>query len=303
MSLFIPITKIDEERRIVYGLAADETPDRQKEIWDYEGNKPYWQKWSEAAAKTTEAAGQAVSYGNVRSMHPLTRQMIASGRLDCIEFDDAKKSMEVGAKIVDELDWQKVVEGVYTGFSVGGKYVKKWADKVFQGIQRVIIDPTELSLVDLPANPNAMFTAIKMGGQTEMRAFKVVAREDVKPEEGKNKYGDVEFADAENKKYPIVAAWKKKIDKAGPPSAAKVFSDNARKGMYTLGIFSQIIQQLADLSRGLEMERDMEGDDSDAPERMAKLAADASDLFLEIADEEITELIEGLTLPTGTEGE
>ena len=278
MSLFIPITKIDEERRIVYGLAADETPDRQKEIWDYEGNKPYWQKWSEAAAKTTEAAGQAVSYGNVRSMHPLTRQMIASGRLDCIEFDDAKKSMEVGAKIVDELDWQKVVEGVYTGFSVGGKYVKKWADKVFQGIQRVIIDPTELSLVDLPANPNAMFTAIKMGGQTEMRAFKVVAREDVKPEEGKNK-------------------------KAGPPSAAKVFSDNARKGMYTLGIFSQIIQQLADLSRGLEMERDMEGDDSDAPERMAKLAADASDLFLEIADEEITELIEGLTLPTGTEGE
>lgn len=28
-------------------------------------------------------------------------------------------------------------------------------------------------------------------------------REDVNPEEGEQKYGDVEFADANNKKYPI----------------------------------------------------------------------------------------------------
>ena len=78
-------------------------------------------------------------------------------------------------------------------------------------------------------------------------------REDVSPEEGKGKYGDVDFADEKNKKYPIdteahiraawnyinkranaaeysaddadsikrkiVAAWKRKIDKDGPPSA------------------------------------------------------------------------------------
>jgi len=78
-------------------------------------------------------------------------------------------------------------------------------------------------------------------------------RSDVSPEEGKGKYGDVNFADEKNKKYPIdteahiraawnyinksanaakysaddvksikrkiIAAWKRKIDKGGPPSA------------------------------------------------------------------------------------
>jgi len=80
-------------------------------------------------------------------------------------------------------------------------------------------------------------------------------REDVSPKEGEHKYGDVKFADEKNKKYPIdteahiraawnyinkgknaakysaeevaaikrkiVAAWKDKIDKEGPPSANK----------------------------------------------------------------------------------
>ena len=35
---------------------------------------------------------------------------------------------------------------------------------------------------------------------------KIERREDVKPEEGKRKYGDVEFADSVNKKYPIDTA-------------------------------------------------------------------------------------------------
>jgi phage I-like protein len=80
-------------------------------------------------------------------------------------------------------------------------------------------------------------------------------RTDVSPKEGKTKYGDVDFADSKNHKYPIdtpdhiraawnyinkaknrakyspadakaienkiIAAWKKKIDKDGPPSAAE----------------------------------------------------------------------------------
>jgi len=32
---------------------------------------------------------------------------------------------------------------------------------------------------------------------------KIERREDVKPEEGERRYGDVEFADPTNKKYPI----------------------------------------------------------------------------------------------------
>lgn len=87
----------------------------------------------------------------------------------------------------------------------------------------------------------------------------IATRKDVNPKEGKDKYGDVPFADAKNKKYPIdtaehiraawnyinkgtnsakykpadvasikakiVAAWKSKIDKAGPPAAQKNNAD------------------------------------------------------------------------------
>ena len=87
------------------------------------------------------------------------------------------------------------------------------------------------------------------------QSLKVSARDDVNPKAGKKKYGDVAFADEKNKKYPIdsedhiraawnyinkkknadkyssgdletikgkiIAAWKKEIDKDGPPSAEK----------------------------------------------------------------------------------
>jgi hypothetical protein len=36
-----------------------------------------------------------------------------------------------------------------------------------------------------------------------MSNAKIDKREDVDPEEGESKYGDVEFADSTNKKYPI----------------------------------------------------------------------------------------------------
>src|SRR5262245_34920579 len=90
-------------------------------------------------------------------------------------------------------------------------------------------------------------------------------REDVSPESGKGKYGDVDFADERNKKYPIdtedhiraawnyinksanaakyspddvksikrkiIAAWKRKIDKDGPPSADNESSKKAESSL------------------------------------------------------------------------
>lgn len=93
----------------------------------------------------------------------------------------------------------------------------------------------------------------EMAEAGEIEGKAIGKREDVNPKEGVSEYGDVRFADAKNKKYPIdtadhvraawnyinkpdnaakydpdevatikkniVAAWKKLIDKAGPPSA------------------------------------------------------------------------------------
>lgn len=103
-------------------------------------------------------------------------------------------------------------------------------------------------------------------------------REDVSPTEGKQRYGDVTFADAKNKKYPvdsevhiraawsyinmpknaekydsgdldaikahIVTAWKKMIDKAGPPSAAgqKNHAVSGMKSMTRQQVFNKCPQ-------------------------------------------------------------
>ena len=73
------------------------------------------------------------------------------------------------AKIVDDDEWRKVQEGVYTGFSQGGRYVKRWAD-ADSGLTRYTAEPHEISLVDLPCVPDATFDVVK-GGVIERRGF------------------------------------------------------------------------------------------------------------------------------------
>ena len=120
LDLFLPLTKVDVDKRLVHGVATAEAPDRAGEIFDYESSKPYFEAWSETAR---EASG-GKSLGAVRAMH----NRIAAGKLTDIAFDDEGKRILVSAKIVDDDEWAKVIEGVYTGFSQGGRYVKRWTD-------------------------------------------------------------------------------------------------------------------------------------------------------------------------------
>ena len=85
--LFLPITKVDEEKRLVYLRAAQEVPDRSKEIMDYESSKPYFQKWSDEQLE----ASNGKNYGNVRAMHG----KIAAGHVfEPLTFDDTEKAVE-----------------------------------------------------------------------------------------------------------------------------------------------------------------------------------------------------------------
>ena len=49
-------SKIDEEQRTVYGIAAVEELDRSNEIFDYVTSKPYIKAWSDDLAKATDGA-------------------------------------------------------------------------------------------------------------------------------------------------------------------------------------------------------------------------------------------------------
>src|SRR5258708_24854668 len=98
----------------------------------------------------------------------------AVGKLVAIEFDDALKQISVGAHIVDDTAWQKCAEGVYTGFSIGGQYVKAWKDGDYT---RFTANPAEISVVDNPCVPGAPFTAVKADGQIEIRKFAMTKEE------------------------------------------------------------------------------------------------------------------------------
>ncbi len=161
LDLFLPLAKVDLDRRLVTGVATAETPDRSGEIFDYASSKPYFEKWSAEA----QAASGGKSLGAVRAMHG----SVAAGKLTDIAFDDDAKRITVAAKIVDDDEWRKVQEGVYTGFSQGGRYVKRWAD-ADSGLTRYTAEPHEISLVDLPCVPDATFDVVK-GDVIERRGF------------------------------------------------------------------------------------------------------------------------------------
>jgi len=162
----IPLVKIDEERRLVIGRAAQEVPDKANEIMDYATAKPEFQAWSDRFS----AATGGLSKGNLRAMH----QKSVAGKIVDISFDDADKAIDIVAKVVDDNEWKKVMDGCYTGFSVGGGYKRRWPDgRMTRYTPRV----GEMSLVDDPCIQTALFAElVKANGMTERLPLRGVAR-------------------------------------------------------------------------------------------------------------------------------
>jgi hypothetical protein len=163
--VFVPLTKVDEEQRLVYGVITEEVQDKAGETMDYATSKENFVKWSGGIEKATGG----LSKGNVRVMH----QLKVAGKLTDISYDDDDKSIEVCAKVVDDEEWNKVLEGCYTGFSVGGSYGKKWTDKETK-LKKYTAVPNEVSLVDNPCVHGATFSLVKADGAEEEVLFKSV---------------------------------------------------------------------------------------------------------------------------------
>ena len=186
---FAQIYKVNAETGEVHGRITEEAPDNAGEIMDYGSSKPLFESWSKAASDATGG----LSKGNVRAMHG----KVAAGKLTDISFLDEQKAIDVVAKIVDEGERQKCIEGVYTGFSIGGKYAKRWQDG---DLWRYTAQPSEVSLVDNPCLKSARFTLVKGDGTEEER--ELVGKRDLKtPEKAEviadlKKYAGQEINDA-----------------------------------------------------------------------------------------------------------
>lgn len=159
----IPLTKVDEEKRLLYGLVTEEVVDQSGEILDYETSKAYFQEWSDGIAKASGGS----SLGNLRLMH----QPVVAGKLVDLSFDDEARQISCVAKVVSDDVWKLVLEGCLTGFSMGGKYIKRWQDAALKGVRRFTAKPVEVSVVDNPCVSTATFEYIKSDGSIELRKF------------------------------------------------------------------------------------------------------------------------------------
>lgn len=122
--------------------------------------------WGYASSEAVDSDGETITadamkaalpdylkFGAVREMH----QPMAAGT--AIEAEvQADGRTWFGALVVDPVACKKVETGVYKGFSIGGKVTARddINKTVITGLRLV-----EVSLVDRPANPEAVFTMFK----------------------------------------------------------------------------------------------------------------------------------------------
>jgi hypothetical protein len=151
-TIYVGFTKRNDDKHIVEGWASSEALDSQGEI-----------------VKLTaieKALPDYMKFANIRQMH----QWSAVGKAIHAQVDNVKKGLYLVAKVVDKEAWEKVKEGVYNGFSIGGRVMKR-IDNVIEDLAL-----TEISLVDRPANPEAVFEVVKMDATqpTEPRNIEVM---------------------------------------------------------------------------------------------------------------------------------
>jgi hypothetical protein len=164
--LSMPIGKVDVERRMVSGFATLDNVDRQGDI------------------VTTESSVDAFKNfrGNLREMHqPSAVGKIVSFKEDKY-FDPNDKKFYSGVYVSAYVSkgaqdaWEKVLDGTYTGFSIGGN-IKTWDDAYDEKNDKTVrviknYELHELSLVDNPANQFANIVSIeKVNGQNVVDGY------------------------------------------------------------------------------------------------------------------------------------
>jgi hypothetical protein len=120
--------------------------------------------------------------GNLREMHqPSAVGKIVSFKEDKY-FDPSTKKFYSGVYVSAYVSkgaqnaWEKVLDGTYTGFSIGGN-IKEWDDAYDEKIDKTIrviktYELSELSLVDNPANQFANIVSIeKINGQNVVDGY------------------------------------------------------------------------------------------------------------------------------------
>jgi len=202
--LSMPFSKVDVERRTVSGFATLDNIDKQRDVI------------------TTQASMEAFANfrGNIREMH----QPSAVGKMVSFKedkyFDPETKKFYSGVYVSAYISkgandtWEKVLDGTYAGFSIGGKMIK-WDDAYDEKMDsqiRVIqkYDLIELSLVDSPANQFANILSIeKVDGKDVLKG--IDADTELENVFWDSESGMVMISDNESQEHPLSGVQMKNI--------------------------------------------------------------------------------------------
>lgn len=144
-SRFLPIQKVDDEQRMVWGYASTGALDLDGEVIKTSAIKA--------------ALPDYLEWGNIREMHTASAVGVAA------ETATDEKGLWLGAHISDDAAWKKckpsvlpdgtTLPPVYKGFSIGGS-VRRKSGHIIEELQLI-----EISLVDRPANPECRIEMVK----------------------------------------------------------------------------------------------------------------------------------------------
>lgn len=157
-------------------------------VWGYASSEAVDSDGEIIAAEAMKAAiPDYMKFGAVREMHGSN----AAGTAIEINVEDDGRTF-FGAHIVDPVAVTKVKTGVYKGFSIGGSVTAR--DELNKS-QITGLKLTEISLVDRPANPDAVFTCYKAdkpkdeeeADKDDKPSDKSAEDEDEKPKDGDKK--------------------------------------------------------------------------------------------------------------------
>ena len=274
MKQFFEITKRDDEKRMAWGYASTGTVDSQGEIVTQEAVKKAWDEY--------------IQFGNIREMH----QPSAVGVVKEHSFDN--NGVMIGAHIVDDAAWAKVVNGVYKGFSIGGKRLPGGYDALTKTVNAMKL--TEISLVDRPANPEAMITMWKADDMGD--ATKTATDELLELLTKGNTTADqlLTLFKAQNVVKPktYLAELRKSF------SLLKAEGEDLRKGLDSVASLAGTIQGLKWIQNSIAQEAVQEMDGSELPGKLAAVLTTLCDLLVQLAEEEAGEVVESLKVPGDT---
>jgi hypothetical protein len=172
---FGAITKVEDQKDgtiKVWGVASSETRDQQGETI--------------TAAAMKAALPDYGRFPALREMH----EPSAAGRVVEADVDDHGIT-QICAHVVDPLAITKVRAGVYAGFSIGGKVLKRdTADRSVITALKLV----EISLVDSPCNPDAVINMWKADMDYVPSGDEVVAKaRELAEDAGSRRYKDFLF--------------------------------------------------------------------------------------------------------------